>query len=345
LCMCVSFCLFVCVCACVPVAFGSRPRLQESRFRSRLPWIPWNFWPCLKATLGSLHFLLAMDLDTLELLALLAPPSQSGPSGLSVRSSASAGPSFSSFEPFEQSTGGDGDGDGAAKPSVAKIIDVEADAVTEFEDRPALGLLGEDLNLYRLNDHPEEERHFHRHRSRSPVQLSHRPILPLAETLHGRTARSSASSTLASRRPLPLHMNVGIGSGVSFGAACWEAVVGRPREATSFRGGARCLRTSDVQTGVDRVCRLCTTLVKRQSKFYIGISQDPEARWAQHLSARRHLWQHMHIVIEAPSSLVTGEIEVRVLRRFRGHQLCTNWGPGGETLTGGVPHFVYVLEA
>ena len=75
--------------------------------------------------------------------------------------------------------------------------------------------------------------------------------------------------------------------------------------------------------------------------FYIGITENPDRRWSEH--SQRGLWSLMDILVMAPSSYVTSELERRLIERF-GHMVrCTNVGRGGERSSQGRPHYLYVL--
>ena len=75
--------------------------------------------------------------------------------------------------------------------------------------------------------------------------------------------------------------------------------------------------------------------------FYIGISENPQRRWAEHAVSGH--WAKMEVLVSAPSSRETGELERRLIARFSHHFLCTNAGAGGEHASPGRPHYLYVL--
>ena len=209
-----------------------------------------------------------------------------------------------------------------------------ADAAPSTEPATATPIAWPQEDYYRLND---DDTDVYRHRSRSPL---HRVILPIAARDSARSSRSMscpAPANLVSRQP-----------GLSFrpsdlsGAGAWRAVVGRDRDEVSFAGGLRCLVTDDMKVGVNRINSTIEGIVRKNLSFYVGITQNPARRWECHEASRG--WTHMHTVVQASSSLVTGEMECRVLHRWLGHILCRNRSGGGESLTHGRPHFVYVLE-
>ena len=75
--------------------------------------------------------------------------------------------------------------------------------------------------------------------------------------------------------------------------------------------------------------------------FYIGITENPARRWSEH--AERGLWTWMEVLVTAPSSRATGELEERLVRRFGGNFMCQNIGRGGEGRSAGRPHHLYVV--
>jgi hypothetical protein len=79
-----------------------------------------------------------------------------------------------------------------------------------------------------------------------------------------------------------------------------------------------------------------------RSAFYVGISEDPSRRWAEH--ADRNHWQGMIVICEAASSRETAALERRLLSWHSTSPLCRNVGRGGERPSAGRPHYLYVLH-
>ena len=80
--------------------------------------------------------------------------------------------------------------------------------------------------------------------------------------------------------------------------------------------------------------------------FYIGITGDPNGRWAQHLETQTVGPEPVMVVlIEAVSSHMTAALEVRLLDRYLHRIRCTNQSPGGEGASAASPHYLYVLRA
>ena len=97
----------------------------------------------------------------------------------------------------------------------------------------------------------------------------------------------------------------------------------------------------DVEDGWSHASRCITKLVRAGVTFYIGITEDPPRRWSEHIVAG--LWNYMDVLVVAPTSRVTGELEKRLIRQFRRGLGCTNSGSGNERPSGGQPHYLYVL--
>ena len=134
-------------------------------------------------------------------------------------------------------------------------------------------------------------------------------------------------------------MQVGdIGAPLSIGAALRDALVGTPRPATTL-----CISSDPrgIEQGWHHASSRIRELAVRGVAFYIGITENPARRWGDHCQAAP--WDDMEILIEAPSSHVTAELERRLIDNFRPVLGCANVGPGGECRSAGHPHFLYVL--
>ena len=234
-------------------------------------------------------------------------------------------------------------------------------ATVTLEAEPAVGEhlgLGEDLD-YMLNDDRDDPRQQHlglgedlgfmldddrddprRCRSRSPVR---RVILPLAEgSRHGSVRSRKSSRPVSGFIPQAPLTNLLHSPSSLCGAGFWRALVGADRSQVSLVGGRRCLITDDVRLGTARVNRACEHFIRSGCSIYVGISQDPDRRWSHH--SRSSGWVEMHVVVQASNSSITSAIEVAALARWLGHPACRNASRGGESMTAGEPHYVYVLE-
>ena len=130
----------------------------------------------------------------------------------------------------------------------------------------------------------------------------------------------------------------GIGAPMHIGAALRDALVGTPHPATALRisSSPRC-----IEEGWRHASSHIRELAARGVAFYIGITENPARRWEDHCQGAP--WDDMEILIEAPSSHVTAELERRLMNHFRPVIGCANVGPGGERRSAGHPHFLYVL--
>ena len=78
--------------------------------------------------------------------------------------------------------------------------------------------------------------------------------------------------------------------------------------------------------------------------FYIGVSQNPVKRMIDRKYGHATRWPLMHLLAAGPSPRV-GEIEIELLKEFRGTVGCHNVGPGGEGCSSNIDimAFCYVL--
>ena len=141
----------------------------------------------------------------------------------------------------------------------------------------------------------------------------------------------------AAQEFLPMHLG-GIGAPLSIGAALRDALVGTPRLATTLRISSD---PRGIEEGWGHAFSRIHELAARGMAFYIGITENPARRWGDHCQAAP--WDDIKILIEAPSSHVTAELERRLIDRFRPVIGCANVGPGGECCSAGHPHYLYVL--
>ena len=111
------------------------------------------------------------------------------------------------------------------------------------------------------------------------------------------------------------------------------------------------VRLPDASADAFAHCRQQVSAIARVGggrAFYIGITEDPPRRWEEH---QRVYSGGMVVLIEASSSRITSDLEVRLLEVFlprpgilsAGHSLCRNMGRGGERASAGSPHYLYVV--
>lgn len=131
-----------------------------------------------------------------------------------------------------------------------------------------------------------------------------------------------------------------LGSAMGIGAALRASIC----RVSSIRQGST-MRIDDDDGGLEEGWRHASAriggIVRGGVVFYIGITEHPARRWSEHSAGS--MWDDMEVLIEAPSSRATGELEERLLQRFSGAFLCQNASRGGERRSGGRPHYLYVL--
>ena len=76
--------------------------------------------------------------------------------------------------------------------------------------------------------------------------------------------------------------------------------------------------------------------------YYVGITENPSRRWAQHREQNAH-WDEMRVVVMAETSKDTALVERFILFHCNSGLRCMNVGPGGEHASSGSPHFAYVI--
>ena len=199
----------------------------------------------------------------------------------------------------------------------------------------------------------EEEAHA---RSRSPE----RP-LPLAES-----SEEDAPSPLPSRFDCSASRSAGSGSRSAVlplpGAAAAATAGGRRRvfaQATSALHSQWSVRTAgrvSVQLsphGIDPFQHCCSLIDHDRRAFYVGITEDPVARWlgSPECPGHQHRFQILIVCYEAKSSADTAALERRLIGYYQGRTggildfgnlRCLNIGGGGERPSVGSPHFLYI---
>ena len=78
--------------------------------------------------------------------------------------------------------------------------------------------------------------------------------------------------------------------------------------------------------------------VRPGAEFYIGISERPRARLAEHqANGYKSFWLYIF-----PSSQQSGQAEVALINVLKARHQCLNIGTGNERASSGQPHYLYV---
>ena len=78
--------------------------------------------------------------------------------------------------------------------------------------------------------------------------------------------------------------------------------------------------------------------VKPEAEFYIGISERPRARLAEHqANGYKSFWLYIF-----PSSQQSGGAEVALINVLKARHQCLNIGTGNERASSGQPHYLYI---
>jgi hypothetical protein len=92
-------------------------------------------------------------------------------------------------------------------------------------------------------------------------------------------------------------------------------------------------------------CNRAVGAIARSScQFYIGITEHHFRRWEEHQVAAPGMWAGIIILVEAPNSRLTSQLERGLIAKWRHHWTCRNIAPGGEHASQGQPHYVYCLR-
>ena len=133
----------------------------------------------------------------------------------------------------------------------------------------------------------------------------------------------------------------GMGLALGLGAALRDSLI--HREGFDQRNGAVII--SDDSRGLEVGWRHASSriadIVRDGMVFYIGITENTSRRWIEH--SEHGMWSDMEVLVEAPSSRETADLEQRLIQRFSSAFGCQNIGRGGERRSQGRPHYVYVL--
>ena len=170
-----------------------------------------------------------------------------------------------------------------------------------------------------------------RSRSRSPIEIRARP-LPLAEPEEepAPAQRSAAPISLLRESHNPIWRLHGSGVQAARFTRHWSAETNGAVRAAFPPSGC------DAFEHARRYIRNIIDMYKWS--LYIGVTENPVRRWAHHADR----FDTLTVLMEAPSSAITGRVEVALIREFRNHVGCLNGSGGGESLTRGSPHYLYV---
>jgi hypothetical protein len=95
---------------------------------------------------------------------------------------------------------------------------------------------------------------------------------------------------------------------------------------------------------VEHCNRAVGSIVHSGLQFYIGITEHHSRRWEEHQVAAPGMWVGINILVQAPNSRLTSQLERRLIAQWGHHWTCRNIGPGGEHASQGQPHYVYCLQ-
>lgn len=128
----------------------------------------------------------------------------------------------------------------------------------------------------------------------------------------------------------------------SLGEAFWQALTGRPR----FVERAVC--NLELGMSFDEAMMICKRRVASEIQgggvpFYLGITEDPQRRFAEHCSGGGQAWERMLVLLQASASATTASAERMLISEFGDRLQCLNDSGGGEGASSGSPHFCYVL--
>lgn len=135
-------------------------------------------------------------------------------------------------------------------------------------------------------------------------------------------------------------MAAGMSAGMAFGQGfrnVLTAHAGAEHGPISF---ASCIRHAEFTGDICAYCRRFLDCVEHF--FYIGITENPEVRFADHQFVSN--WEQMHVLLEAETSAITGMYENDLLvNHYLRTPRCLNVGRGNEHASSGSPHFLYVV--
>ena len=143
-----------------------------------------------------------------------------------------------------------------------------------------------------------------------------------------------------------------LGSGpMSSGQAFWEVLTGQSYSSSPtslvVRAGMILPLGSSGASTQGQVLQHLRALLAAGVVLYVGITENPARRWAQH-QEQNSMWDEMQILFIAESSRQTAALERAVLLHIRDRPDrpclgCQNVGPGGECASAGSPHYLYAV--
>ena len=127
----------------------------------------------------------------------------------------------------------------------------------------------------------------------------------------------------------------------SLGAACWEMLVGKPRDEVLERGALANMMDGVTYANALLIARRRVLAEARTGQpFYIGITESPHRRFREHSEGGGQVWERMVVLVQAVSPSTTASLERELLREFGDRTLCHNNSAGGEGASAGSPHFL-----
>ena len=100
---------------------------------------------------------------------------------------------------------------------------------------------------------------------------------------------------------------------------------------SAFGSGVFIAHGSEFEAAYRVVSHRIRYIIATGAAFYIGITENPGLRWA---NEHARCWDFLEIL---------ASMEVRLLSDFLHVFTCENNSPGGESASGGSPHFCYVV--
>lgn len=139
---------------------------------------------------------------------------------------------------------------------------------------------------------------------------------------------------------------IGMSGGLLVAQAFHRAIIPAPTPmmVISFAGGESI--DTLARQGVAASRHVIQDVCRNGRSFYVGITENPQRRWEEHVRESSQSWDYMEILIQAPSAAVTSPVERMLIDEWggwAGQFLCHNVGGGGERASGGMPHYVYLL--
>ena len=100
----------------------------------------------------------------------------------------------------------------------------------------------------------------------------------------------------------------------------------------------------DSDRAYKHACHRVRAVATAGRAFYLGITENPDRRFGEHLEANPG-WAYMNVLVQAPSSRHTAALEMCLLVTYGPSLQCLNKSAGGERASSGTPHYLYMLVA